>query len=408
MQYRQYNTERDFEAIKQIWKEIGWAKSELGDKIEFFFSENRTIVADLNDSPESIVVSFLGQMRYLEEELDFSAIAAVTTSLVARKQNLAANLTAAKIALDARDGAEICGLGMFEQGFYNQLGFGTGPYEHKLFISPSSINVDLVPNPPIRLKENDYEIVHKSMINRKRGHGALNLPISSTRLELLVEDDTMGFGYLDESKDLTHHVMLFGTSTENGPYRVMWTCFREKQQFLELMALIKSFGDQVHLISMLEPPNVNMQDLLIKPFAHQIMTSKSEFENQNRANAFWQIRILDLEKCLSKTHIPVPGIKFNLEVHDPISKYLEDNRWKWKGVNGQFIVSVGEESSVIKGYQQNLPVLKCSIGAFTRLWMGILPASTLYMTDDLSGDESLIRNLDFVFRLPIPRVDWVL
>ncbi len=408
MNYRQYNAETDFEAIKQIYKEIGWVKSELGDRIEFFFSESRTIVADLNNSPESAVVSSLGHMRYLEEELEFSSVDAVTTSLIARRQKLAANLTAAKIALDAQDGAEICGLGMFEQGFYNQLGFGTGPYEHKLFISPSSINVDLDPNPPIRLKGSDYEIIHKSLVNRRRQHGSLNLPISSTRLELMIEEDTMGFGYMDGSNDLTHHVMLFGTSTENGPYQIMWTCFRDKTQFLELMALVKSFGDQVHLVTMLEPPNVNMQDLLIKPFAHQLMTSKSEFQNCNQANAFWQLRILDLEKCLSKTHIPNPGIKFNVEIHDPISKHLDDDHWSWKGINGQFIVSVGEESNVKKGYQQNLPVLKCSIGAFTRLWMGILPATSLCMTDDFSGDHQLIRDLDDVFRLPTPRIDWVL
>ena len=65
-------------------------------------------------------------MRYLDETLPFSCITGVTTSRVARKLGLAGKLTAVAVAHEAADGAAVVGLGMFEQGFYNRLGFGNG------------------------------------------------------------------------------------------------------------------------------------------------------------------------------------------------------------------------------------------------------------------------------------------
>ena len=39
-------------------------------------------------------------------------------------------MTALKIAEDVEAGAEVCGLGMFDQGYYDKLGFGTGNYSY--------------------------------------------------------------------------------------------------------------------------------------------------------------------------------------------------------------------------------------------------------------------------------------
>jgi predicted acetyltransferase len=78
-------------------------------------------------------------VRHLEADLPMSCVAAVTTSRVARKQGFAARLTAKAIAADAADGALVSALGMFEQGFYNRLGFGTGCYEHLVWFNPAAL-----------------------------------------------------------------------------------------------------------------------------------------------------------------------------------------------------------------------------------------------------------------------------
>ena len=43
---------------------------------------------------------------------------------------------------------------------------------------------------------------------------------------------------------------------------------------------------------------------------------------------------------------------------------------------------------------------------FTRLWIGILPASTIELTEDLHIDESLITILEKVFYKPYAKSDW--
>jgi len=53
-----------------------------------------------------------------------------------------------------------------------------------------------------------------------------------------------------------------------------------------------------------------------------------------------------------------------------------------------------------------LPTMTASVNAFTRLWLGVRPASSLRFTDDLDAPAGLIETLDSVLRLPAPRPDW--
>ena len=74
----------------------------------------------------------------------------------------------------AADGAIVSALGMFEQGFYDRLGFGTGGYEHLVALDPSQLRF---PRPgrsrvPRRITTDDWEAVHANRRNRFRGHGA--------------------------------------------------------------------------------------------------------------------------------------------------------------------------------------------------------------------------------------------
>ena len=113
----------------------------------------------------------------------------------ARKQGLAKGLTAAAIAHDAAQGKAVCGLGMFEQGFYNMLGFGTGSYEKWAALDPRSIRVKAEAGIPSRLTVKDWEKVYQSRLNRVRGHGACNIHAPEcTRGEMAWLKNSFGLG----------------------------------------------------------------------------------------------------------------------------------------------------------------------------------------------------------------------
>ncbi|MDP8238430.1 MAG: GNAT family N-acetyltransferase [Candidatus Hatepunaea meridiana] len=168
MNYRNYNPEKDKKAVNRIWQEIGWIEKDNPKPMDILIESARAIVADINNEPECLVISLPGDIDYLGEKLSFSGIAGVTTSLIARKQHLAGRLTATRIALDATEGALVSGLGMFEQGYYDKLGYGTGPYEHIIRFSPSSLNIDIKPRVPSRITKEDWQQVHQSRLKRLR------------------------------------------------------------------------------------------------------------------------------------------------------------------------------------------------------------------------------------------------
>lgn len=123
------------------------------------------------------------------------------------------------------------------------------------------------------------------------------------------------------------------------------------------------------------------------------------------AAAYWQARIIDLTECLEQTHLPGGTVNFNLVLTDPIERLLgrED---KWRGISGNYVVTLGPSSCAIPGNKEGLPTLKASVNAFTRLWLGVRPASGLAWTDRLSGPPELLQRLDAVLCPPQPVIDW--
>lgn len=89
MNYRVYNPEKDKEAAHRMGLEAGWIEKDNTKPMDILIEPLRTIVVDVNCEPECLVVSMLGDIDYIGERLIFSCIAAVTTSLVARRQKLA-------------------------------------------------------------------------------------------------------------------------------------------------------------------------------------------------------------------------------------------------------------------------------------------------------------------------------
>ena len=407
MTIRNYDPAKDKETAHRIWYETGW----IGDKddeaaMDTFIGDGRTLVAEMNGEAEALVAAMPGSIRYQAEELHFSAVTAVTTSRIARKQGFARRLTAALIAAEAAEGAQVSGLGMFEQGFYNRLGYGTGGYEHWISFDPAQLNVPQAARPPRRLSKDDWELMHNALLARQRGHGAINIyPTCFTQAEIGWGSKHFGLGFNDDENGELTHFFWSSAKGEHGPYGISAMAYQTSEQFLELLGLLKNLGDQVRMVRMREPKGIQFQDLLVQPFRHRQLTAKSEFENTCRATAYWQVRICDLAGCLAKTHLPSETVRFNLQLSDPITQCLDSDA-PWQGNTGEYLITLGPESAADAGSDPTLPTLTASINAFTRLWLGVQPATGLATTDDLSGPPDLLHTLDRTFRLPDPSPGW--
>ena len=112
-----------------------------------------------------------------------------------------------------------------------------------------------------------------------------------------------------------------------------------------------------------------------------------------------------MPKCLAKTRLDSESVTFNLRLSDPIAEHLDGTN-AWRGVEGDYVVTLGEESAAERGVSRNLPVLTASVGAFTRLWLGVRNASSLALTDDLRGAPTLLHQLDRALRIPQPHLGW--
>jgi predicted acetyltransferase len=410
--FREYDKERDREAACRIWLEVGWIDKDQTGVVDTIAEAGRAWVAEVNGAAECMVLTAPGSLRYLQEDLPFFGVTGVTTSRIARKQGLASRLTARAVAAAAADGALVGGLSMFEQGYYNQIGFGTGSYERWIGFDPARLRIPIRPRIPERLAAEDWEAIHAARLARQRVHGACNLdPAAITRSEFMWMKNAFGFGYYDGAAEgetprrLSHHILLNTREVESGPYTIQWMSYQTYEQFLELMALVRNLGDQVHLVRMNEPSGIQMQDLMEQPFKQQRLSEKSKHDIRTHTSAYWQMRICDLVGCLARTHLRCADLRFNLALSDPIDRYLDADA-PWRGVSGEYVVSLGRNSGLEVGRDASLPTLTASVNAFTRLWLGVLSATSLSVTDDLSGPQELLEELDWAFRLPVPHPDW--
>ena len=408
MEFRRYDAERDQEAVHRIWREVGWVEEGKEEPLDLIVGAGQAMVAELSGSAECVVLTAPGRMRYLDEDLSLSGVTGVTTSRVARKRSLAKRLLALALAMDASEGAVVAGLGAFEQGFYDQLGFGTGSYDLWVGFDPAALKVDVRPRVPRRISRDDWAMVHASRLARLRSHGGCNFsPAALTRAEMIWADKGFGLGYCDgEGGALTHHFWC-DAKKERGPYEVLWMAFQTREQFLKLMALLKSLGDQVRLVRMSEPPGIQLQDLIAQPFKQGQISEKSSYAAGIRTLAWWQVRMCDLPGCLARTHLGGPYICFNLSLSDPVEAFLDDDA-PWRGIGGDYVVTLGPSSWAEPGIDRTLPTLMTTVNAFTRLWLGVRPATGLAVTDTLAAPQELLDQLDRTLRLPQPVPDWPL
>lgn len=409
MTYRDYNSRIDVKAVRRIWLECGWIDDIETEGIfvsEFFEGAEDALVATIDDEAECSVHSTNGTLRYQHESLSLGAVTAVTTSRVARKLGFARELTALMLARQVAAGHEVSALGMFEQGFYDKVGFGTGSYEQWIKFDPSTLLVEHKFRPPKRLTVRDSEAMYYAMQHRSRGHGGVTIDSKSVfKSEMSFTENGFGLGYYDGPGGTLSHFIWGSSKGEHGPFSITYRAYQSNDQLFELLALIKSLSDQINLVETLEFGEIQLQDLLKEPFRQRRATEHARFAAESRSMAFWQLRILDLHACLAKTHLDTPTIAFNLDLHDPVTASLPAESI-WQGIGGQYIVQIGEHSCAEAGVDKGLPTLSASVNAFSRLWLGVRPASQLAATTDLVADEKLLATLDKTIRLPRPHLGW--
>lgn len=407
---RPYDPARDREAAFRVWREVGWVEEKDAEDTYAYVEASNVLVAEVDGAAECLVCTAPGTIRYLAEDLPLSAVTGVTTSRVVRRQGLARRLLARALARDVEAGALVSALSMFEQGFYDRLGFGTGVYEHTVMFDPGQMNTHLLhtrPRMPARMTPSDWEAAHAARLARRRVHGGINVdPVDLTRVDMKGTTNGFGLGYRETEGHWTHYVWMGAKEAENGPYHVHWMVWHRREEFLELMGLLYNLGDQVRTIRMSEPADIQLQDLFRQPFARARISKQGKFETGIHTIGYVQHRILDVAGCLAQTHLPGETVRFNLHLSDPLEATLVEEECDWRGVGGSYVITLGPNSSAEPGEASGLPTLSASVNAFTRLWLGVRPASGLGITDDLKGPDSLLEALDVVLRLPTPKPEW--
>lgn len=406
MLIRPFDPERDRPACHRIWREVGWMKAGEEPNMDLVLDAGRALVAEINGEAECLVMAGSATLRHLESDLPLSAITGVTTSYVARRQGLAGRMLAQMVASEAEAGAAVSGLGMFDQGFYDKLGYGTSSYLHRVGFDPAGLELPVKARTPRRLTKDDWADIHANRLSGRRHHGACTLHSEKlTRADTAFCENGVGLGFRDDAGKLTHHVWLHITDVERGPNDVAWLAYRDPEDLMELLAVIKSLGDQVRLVRMEDPPGIVLQDLLTQPFKQTAVTDMGKFAVGVRSRAPFQFRICDVSACMERTHLPAGETRFNLILSDPIAAYLPEGT-TWRGVGGEYRVSLGAESGADEGHDPSLPTLTASVGSFTRLWLGARSAISLKVTDGIQAPDELLRTLDVLFRLPAPHPDW--
>jgi predicted acetyltransferase len=406
--FRPYDPAKDVKTVQRIWKEVGWIDDDKdeSDALEDLLKTGNTEVATINDEAECLVHWTPGTVQYQEETLQLGAVAAVTTSHISRKLGFAKDLTARSLAHQFESGIEVSALGIFDQGFYNKLGYGTGPYENLVQFDPATLMIDHSFRPPVRLTIDHYQEIHRAMSNRLTFHGSAILSTPElVRAEIRWTEKPFGLGYFDGPDNSLSHFIWGEMKGEHGPYEITARAYRNTDDLMELLALIKSLGDQVSSFRMLEFGEFQLQDLLAQPFRTRRGSKGGSHEQGFTAIAFWQLRILNLEACLQKTHLVGQPVTFNLRLIDPVTRILTGES-SWTGLTGDYVVTLGEESQAVPGTQAGLPTLEASINAFSRMWFGVRGASSLAVTDNLAGDPGLLASLDKILRLPRPHFGW--
>ncbi len=414
MIYRSYNPEKDDSAALRIWQECGWLSRSIKEKDakpfkNFVKLAKSSDVVEHNGEAECLITSHQGRIQYLEKQLPLQVISSVTVSHLLRKQGAAGNLLAHVIARGAQSGDVYSGLGMFDQGFYNKHGYGNLPYAEQMNFDPATLQVPKLQRTPARLSKKDISAMIQNMKNHRPNHGLAYIESKEFYLVDIDEPEgQFGLGFYNDRGELTHHIWG-GMLDENGPLIVDYMVYQNYDGLLEILSLLKSLSDQIHLVKMREPKSIQMQDFLSRPVRSARKTEWGKYRLGGSMTAWQQMRILRMEEALAALSLPVAskhGFSFNLVLDDPIEQFLKKDLPEditWRGIGGEWTITVRQDSSqASRGHTDGLPCLRSSVNGFTRMILGVLSPSALALSEDMEAPKELWQELDRVFILPKP------
>lgn len=393
--YRPLTWPDDFDTIERLWGEGGWLdecqNARLG--MERWVEGCTGFAGLLDGEAEAIGVGRAGSFRYEDRELPLNLVASINVSRIARGRGLGGGVTRRVMQAGAAEGAAVSLLGIFDQGYYDKLGFGTGSYQRFVTVDPRLLNVPVPERVPVRLGLDDISRIHESRLRRHKTHGSATLPQEGATASEILWELGFGIGFEDRSGQLTHHFWCVPKG-EHGPYRIMWMVWEEPSQYLDLLGVIATWRDQVMGVRMPEFGSIPLQDLMKRPFRHRGMTKGGAYSQDPTSFAWWQARILDLPAAMGAVSIAGEPIQFVLRLTDPLDL-----------VSGDWTIVLGAESTAERGGD---PQIRASVGAFSRRWLGVASGAALAVSDDFSGDPALIAELDRRWRIPKPVIDWEL
>lgn len=393
MRVREYEDD-DLAAVQRMWQECGWVDEDEAEHIADFLADADAIVDEVDGDAEACTAIHDGTIDHTGTSLPAAVVTAVTTSRVGRKQGLARATLDTAVRRAADRGMAVSVLGMFEQGFYDASGFGTGSEMLMVRTDPAHLSSNLPYRRPVRLTIDDIPAMVTALQARDVAHGGITLPsVPLRRAERQWDDNGFGLGYRSADGELTHFVWC-SAKDEHGPYVVREWAWRRRTQLLELLGVLRSLGDQVRTVVLPEPAQAQLRVLVERPGRLGLTRTAGEHRYEVKAAAWWQARILDLPTCVAALS-DAGELRCNLHLTDPLG--LDD-------VAGDWVLELGPTSGAIPGREEGLPTLAASVNAFTRLWLGVRPATTLATTDDLEASPDLLAALDHAVRLPRPDV----
>ncbi len=412
MQFRPYDPDRDLDAVRRIWRECGWIETDQGERgMDAFIADaEERWVADIDGVAECFVVGAMGDIEIQSRRLPYGLVAAVTTSFVARRQGLAGRLTAHLVRRLVERGAVVCGLGMFEQGYYDRLGFGTGNYEHFAYIAPDALRVPHITRSPVRLSADHAEEIHACRMRRMRWHGSVSVFAPGITHETLIgSTNGLGLGFRDQPDGGISHMIWLDRKggAEYGPYRCLFMAYETWDQLRELLGVIKSLGSQVQALRLYDHPALAWSSLTERPVTGGARTAKGDYAQRTVALAWWQTRVADVAACISAVELAGADYRFQLNLTDPISDHLDtSSEAAWSGQGGPWVVSLGPTCSATRGVDPALPVVDATINAWSRLWIGSASPGGLSLDGSLKAEPAVLEALGNAWQVPKPCVDW--
>lgn len=395
MDIRPYGTD-DLAAVQRIWREVGWVDEDEAKHLADFVADTHgvVVVPDGADAPEAFVTVHDGSLDHTGTDLPLAVVSSVTASRVVRTQGLAGRGLRRALSDAVGRGQVIAILGMFEQGYYDRSGFGTGAEMLILRTDPAHLDPSLTCRPPQRLTIDDVDDIVACLRRRRTPHGAVTLPsVAMRRAERNWDDNGFGLGYRDDDGVLTHFLWC-SAKDEHGPYDVRDWAWRTTDQLRELLGLLRSLGDQVRTVILPEPADLQLQVLVDRPGRMKVTRTTGEHRFESKASAWWQARILDLPACVAALRL-TDELRCNLRLTDPLD--LEQ-------VAGDWVLQLGPNSTAARGHDDALPTMHATVNAFTRLWLGVRPPSVIAATDGIDAPDGLLASFDDLLRLPRPDV----